>query len=258
MNTKLLITVKTYPTLTTNYDESVCTAGITEDGKWIRINPVQFRKLEYSNRYKKYDWIEIDLIKNNSDFRSESYSPKSLNTEIKVTGHIDTKNRWSERKNYILKNVYIDLSELITNSKERLRMPSLAVFKPTKILNFKYTEYNNKEWNQDKLKKLQQTKLFENSIVPVQKIPYKFVYEFEDIKGKISRMMIEDWEIGALYWNSLVRKNGNVQDALKDVKNKYYDEFVFKKELYFFLGTTRLHHFKPNPFIIIGLFYPPL
>jgi hypothetical protein len=258
MNTKLLITVKTYPTLTTNYEESVCTAGITEEGTWIRINPIQFRKLEYSNRYKKYDWIEIDIIKNKTDFRSESYCPISLNTEIKIIGHIDTKNKWEERKKYVLKNLYYDLNALISEAKDKSKLTSLATFKPSKILNFKITEYDNKEWNQDKIKKLQQTKLFENQIEPVRKIPYKFIYEFEDAKGKVSRMMIEDWEIGALYWNSLKRRNGNIELALNDVRNKYYNEFVSKNELYFFLGTTRIHHFKPNPFIIIGLFYPPL
>lgn len=42
--TKVLITVKTYPNLSTKYEELVCTAGFREDGTWIRIYPVQFRQ----------------------------------------------------------------------------------------------------------------------------------------------------------------------------------------------------------------------
>lgn len=38
--TKVLICVKTYPTLSEKYDELVCTAGVKEDGSWIRIYPV--------------------------------------------------------------------------------------------------------------------------------------------------------------------------------------------------------------------------
>ena len=76
--TKVLITVKTYPTLASKYDELVCTAGFLEDGSWIRIYPIPFRKLDYDNQYKKYDWIEIDLIRNTSDFRLESYRPVSI------------------------------------------------------------------------------------------------------------------------------------------------------------------------------------
>ena len=34
---KVFITVKTYPTLSKSYDELVCTAGILDDGSWIRV-----------------------------------------------------------------------------------------------------------------------------------------------------------------------------------------------------------------------------
>lgn len=44
--TKVLVTVKTYPTLSQKYDELVCTAGFLEDGSWIRVYPVPFRKLD--------------------------------------------------------------------------------------------------------------------------------------------------------------------------------------------------------------------
>jgi hypothetical protein len=59
--TKVLIAVKTYPTLSSKYDELVCTAGFLEDGSWVRIYPIPFRKLEYDKQYSKYDWVEIDL-----------------------------------------------------------------------------------------------------------------------------------------------------------------------------------------------------
>lgn len=33
MRVKILITVKAYPAISKKYDETVCTAGITEEGK---------------------------------------------------------------------------------------------------------------------------------------------------------------------------------------------------------------------------------
>ncbi len=72
--TRVLITVKTYPTLSTRYEELVCTAGFKEDGTWIRIYPVQFRKKTYTEQYKEYDWIEVDLVRNEKDPRPESVS----------------------------------------------------------------------------------------------------------------------------------------------------------------------------------------
>jgi hypothetical protein len=72
---KILITVKTYPVSSKKYDELVCTAGITEDGKWIRLYPVEFRKLPYASQYKKYDLIEAKVEKRTKDFRKESFNP---------------------------------------------------------------------------------------------------------------------------------------------------------------------------------------
>jgi hypothetical protein len=51
--TKVLITVKTYPAISQKYDELVCTAGFREDGTWIRVYPIPFRKLDYGSQYKK-------------------------------------------------------------------------------------------------------------------------------------------------------------------------------------------------------------
>ena len=46
--------------------------------------------------------------------------------------------------------------------------------------------------------------------------------------------------------------------AIAKVSEKYSDEFINKKDIYFFLGTTkRFHNVAPNPFLIIGVFYPP-
>ncbi len=69
---RILITVKTYPTLSSKYDELVCTAGLREDGSWVRIYPIPFRKLDYDSRYAKYQWIELNLVKNTSDPRPET------------------------------------------------------------------------------------------------------------------------------------------------------------------------------------------
>jgi hypothetical protein len=70
--------------------------------------------------------------------------------------------------------------------------------------------------------------------------------------------MIEDWEIGMLYWNCLKECKNHEDLALQKVKQKYLNEFL-KKDLYFFLGTLRQYHgWARNPFVIVGVFYPPL
>ena len=70
--TKVLIAVKTYPTLSAKYDELVCTAGFREDGTWIRVYPIPFRKLDYASQYKKYDWIELVHLGGSTKTESET------------------------------------------------------------------------------------------------------------------------------------------------------------------------------------------
>ena len=58
---RILITVKAYPTPSRTYDDLVCTAGVTENGQWIRIYPVPFRALVVNDYFKKYQWISAPL-----------------------------------------------------------------------------------------------------------------------------------------------------------------------------------------------------
>jgi len=261
--TKVLITVKTYPTLSSKYDELVCTAGFKEDGSWVRIYPIPFRKLEYDKQYSKYDWVEVDLERNTSDFRLESFKPKSIETAFNIVSHLDTANSWRLRKEIVLQNVHTDMTTLIAEAKDEKKYTSLAVFRPKEILDF-IIEKGEREWDKDKLDKLkanaQQLNLFKNSDNPfevVQKLPYKFSFKFSSSDGIVRTLMIEDWEIGALYWNSLKRHEGDEAKACADVKSKYFDDFVKTKDLYLFLGTTReFHLIASNPFVIIGTFHP--
>lgn len=72
---RVLITVKTYPTLSRKYGETVCTAGVRGDGTWIRIYPVPFRRLDEKEQYRKFDWLECRLIRSPSDPRPERSGP---------------------------------------------------------------------------------------------------------------------------------------------------------------------------------------
>ncbi len=83
----ILITVKTYPTLSSTYDETVCTAGLRKDGSWIRVYPISFRKLDEFEKYKKFDWVEIGVERNYKDPRHESHKKHS---DIKILSHCDT------------------------------------------------------------------------------------------------------------------------------------------------------------------------
>ncbi len=259
--TKVLITVTTYPLPSRTYDELVCTAGFLENGDWIRIYPVPFKFLQFG----KYQWIELDLKRpRQHDFRPESHSPAHPDLSDKIElEKIDTKHEWEERKKFCLKNVFTSLDTLIDQSKNPYNV-SLATFKPARILDF-IIEEDDREWKREWIEQLKQIDLFTSAEqkdiaprIPIAKVPYKFKYHIVDDKGKESKMMIEDWEVGALYWNCLTAAEGDEKIALAKVRQKYFDDLAMTKDVYLFLGTTAEWHRRraTNPFVIIGVFYP--
>jgi hypothetical protein len=260
---RVLIVVKTYPTLSRKYTELVCTAGFREDGSWVRIYPSPFRFLNDVQRYKKYQWIELDLAKNKKDPRPESFNPVNID-DITLGDTIGTEQGWAHRKTLIYKSsiIHTNLATIIAGAKSNEY--SLAIFKPTKILDF-IVEATDQDWEIGKLEAakaaLDQGSLFDESknndfnIMP--KLPFKFRYRFIDDAGKISSMMIEDWEIGQLYWSC--RKTADPQEAANKVRQKYLNDFARTKDLHLFLGTTRRWHSSAlNPYVIIGTFHPPV
>ena len=263
----VLITVKAYPTLSRAHAELVCTAGVREDGTWVRIYPVPFRRLGLKNRYHKFHWVIMPLVKRLDDFRPESFSPGDFD-QIEIGEKIGTENQWRLRREIILERgaVWTNLTELISASKED--KTSLATFRAARLLNFAIREAD-REWDRRKLDHVKtmlgQGTLFAEeelaggkSFEIARKLPYDFSYEFEDEAGRKSKMRIIDWEIGALYWNCLANAEGDEATALEKVREKYWHEFK-GKDIHLFLGTTLEFHRRnvSNPFTIVGVFYPP-
>ena len=94
---RILITVKTYPTLSQSHVELVCTAGFREDGSWVRIYPIPFRLLSEEKKFPKWTWIDLPLVKRVKDKRPESYNPADRN-DIVLQGKISTADNWRERR----------------------------------------------------------------------------------------------------------------------------------------------------------------
>ncbi len=260
---RMLITVKTYPTLSRKYGETVCTAAVRPDGTWLRIYPVPFRRLDEEEQYRKFDWIEADLIPSRSDPRPETHHPADYDQLVPV-GRMETDGDWHARRLLLLAtcHVYDRLEPLMAGAKRNDL--SLAVFKPTRIHDFIW-EDDERDWDPAKVgemrAKTQQTELFAEdawrlTFQLIPKLPYAFSYRFEDADGRRSTMRVLDWECGQLFWNCL-RRHGAERVALEKVRAKYLDEFT-RRDLHFFLGTTQqFHGFAPNPWVIVGVFAPP-
>jgi len=255
---QILILVKAYPQPSQKYGESVCTAGITLSGTWIRLYPVEFRNLPIESKFEKWSWIEASIIKS-SDPRPESHK---INHDTIMNLHrIDTSGHWKLRKEILL--------PLCTNSLEELQVlhdtnkTSLGIIKPKHIEEL-VIERTSSEWSTEKQgaldRAVNQPSLFTIRKVPLkilEKVPYKFSYRFTCGNSMCTghKLQILDWEINQSFrkWK---RDYGSEELALGMIRKKYFEEFTQKRDLHFIMGTLKsLDKFRV--FSIIGLFYPP-
>ena len=253
---EVFMTIKTYPNLSKTHGELTCTAGICQ-GHFVRIYPIQFRNLEYYKQFKKYQWIRVSLKKRpqNKDFRMESYSPDG---EINLLDCIDssTKNFWQRRLN-VINNLPLhrNLQSLIDASKIS-PFPSLAILKPTQITDF-IIEATTRDWTEAQKAYFNQPDFFkEIKPLTLKKLPYKYSYRFFTEDGMERTLMIEDWEIGALFWKCFADCGGDEKKANDKVREKYL-KIAKNPNVFFFIGTSLANHMRsPDPFIIIGVAAP--
>ncbi len=250
---RVLITVKTYPTPSSTYSELVCTAGVIPGEGFIRIFPVQFRQLPYERWYSKYDWVDLVVLPHGGrDKRPDSFRP--LQDSIEVVGHVDTSHHWAERKRVVLPFAAPSLEELDRRRKEH-NGPSLGLFQPAEVLDFDWTAAG-RDWSDADHAKLTQRNLLGRDRTPLTKLPYEFRYRFrcDDPRCKGNhRIMILDWEVGALFLDMRERYGERV--ALQKVRDKFLDDLCAPdKDTHFYVGTA---HYPKEVWLILGVFPPP-
>ena len=250
--TEVLITVMTYPHPSQRYQELVCTAGITKDGEWVRLYPIDYRYLPSHQQFHKYQWIEVELAERGqgNDPRKESRRP-SLNS-IRLLGEpLDTQNNWEHRHQIVEKLPVHTVNELKTLYNQD--KTSLGVVHPAHVLDLKI-EKSDSEWKPEQQSALNQLQLFGPQTKQLAKIPFKFSYVFEcEDSSKPHNAMITDWELGVLYLKEVDRL-GNEHQAAESVRYKFFDELCgSNKDTRFFMGTTLPY----NAWIVLGVFWPP-
>jgi hypothetical protein len=250
MKEEILIVVKTYPNLSKKYKETVCVAGINEKGEWRRLFPVPFRKLDFKDRFKKYDIIEVEIEKAKELLqRKESYHIDFKS--IKVLKNISTKDNWKERNNLVLPTKIKSIEEFLKLIKKD--RTSIALVKPKEIIDFVFTPLEEcRDWERELIEGNQKT-LFGGYKSPLDKISIKFSYAFvcDDNSCKEHNLMCEDWEL-LESWRKWKLKYGTEEILKEKIKQKFFD-WMKKRDLHFIIGTDS----RWNKPMIIGLYYPP-
>lgn len=249
---RVLITVKTYPHPSSKMKETVCTAGITEDGKWIRLYPIPHRYLKGPNKFKIFDWIEVTATKRpiNKDRRPESYSVES--SSIRVTGHLDSKKDYLERYKYISKIEKVSLEQVIDEHKQF--GISLATIRPARMLGLTI-EKDDPNWTVEQNTQLNQISLLDSEAnpKPLKKVPYKIHCSFQcdNPSCKGHRLLLTSWEYNWTFLKLLDEKHQDAQAAITELNKRWMENFSNTRLGYLMLGTVNSQD-RFHTFIVIG------
>lgn len=207
--------------------------------------------MSFLKRFKKYQWVSLEMEKHKRDKRIDSYRP-NLKT-LKILTKALPAGKWTERKKIVLPLVSPSL-EVIKKDYQRKNI-SLGIFKPKKITDF-LIEPDTADWSNKHKQVLSQLSLFGQQPKELEKIPYKFSYRFicNIPRCKGHKIQIFDWEIYELYRNIKGNYPYAMDIILEKIKQKWFGVMCSaKRDTHFIVGTRH-----PFPtFIILGVFWPP-
>lgn len=239
---ELLILCKTEPTVSSKYQELVCVAGITKEGKFRRIYPIPWENFfsDSSKKFKKKQWIEYELREENPSGDNRPESRKIVNDSIEVKDRAS----YHEIKSLLDKNL-TTLEEL--NHKEQQEV-SIGVVEPKEIINV-YSEHNPSHEKTEEMKK-QKTVTGNDSVrIDVNDVQYHFEFRCSENCNEHD-MLCEDWEVSELHRNLIKKYEDDITED--KVINKIKSVIEDKPDTYFLVGT----HHQWGTYMIISLIYP--
>ncbi len=247
---RIFITVRTYPTPARQGVEVFCTAGITDDGQWIRLFPVPYRFLENDQRFKKYQWIEVEVAKD-SDSRLESHQIHADSIKILENIPPNPNDGWKARRS-IIGPLQAHCLCCLKQARDQNGYPTLGFYKPANIRRL-VIDPTEPRWSEADLAKLGQPSMFEKTPFQLlEKVPYRFVYHVDCDEPTCNghRLSCTDWEMGEAYrrWR---HRYGNQWE--EKFRQRFEYEMINRNDTHLFVGTVRAH---PASWIIVGLFYP--
>jgi len=222
-----VIIVKAAPQRGERHGETVCTAAITTDKKWVRLYPIAFRTLDDAQKFKRWDIVTYKWRLPSDDKRPES---RRLDHEtLVVTGTYPKKSRFA-----LVEPMIVD--SLVA---ERAAGRSFAFIRPT-IKSFHIEKKSPKEFAAEQANfddYANQTNFFFKALKSYQACPYRFKYKYRIADGERTGTC-QDWETEATFF--LWSKQYGEEEALKRIQKRWGEEMP-SKGLLFAMGTHSLH-----------------
>ncbi|NLI84394.1 MAG: hypothetical protein GX440_03125 [Propionibacterium sp.] len=254
---KVAITVKTYPSPSTEYLETVCVAGVrldTEKPEWVRLYPVPFRFLRDDQRFIKYEVIELDANTHVRDKRPESRRP--VLDSIRTVGHLLPDHGWVQRSqafgSLVGATTACDLRAGVERNKGSA--PSLGCIRPADV--GKVYIKPPEPWTETMIRNAERATegdLFRQGIRQLEQPPFdiRFTYRCESKRCPGHDQKTLDWEA---QWSAIRWTRDKGQEEAERLAIKKWSSMVSSdKDAAFFLGNQHQH---PGSFSILGNWYP--
>lgn len=256
---QVLVTVKATPQPSTHYGDTSCVAGIRIDGDkptWIRLYPIAFRWLDGDSQFKKYDVIELEVRRRDSDTRRESYSPTQ--DSWRVLRNVPP---WKQRHEIVGRLEPTTTCKLMSAASTNGSAPSLGLVYPTDIDRLEFEPHPR--WTAVELEKMQ-TKIDKESSALIQmggsipsvlkEPPFKVRYRYRcasiTCPGHQGRIL--DWELTAL--QNQLRYRGT--DVRQGVTEKFLDQmFAADRSSGFYMGNFE-RAARRGKFSVLGVYWP--
>lgn len=248
---RIRILVKAFPQPSKKHEETVCCAGVTEDGQeLLRLFPIRYRRLPKENRFNRYDLVEMKITKAR-DPRPESYQVDENSIRLIQRDKI------SDEAKVRLWQPFIFPSIGILKEENKATGRSLGIIRPqAQNIKFIVKEAKDSSPKDQKFANAiyRQASLLETPLNPLEKPKYSFSYQF--VCADPTRCtcienphthQIHDWEVQATYFK-YKRKYKTEKEAL-DKMQREYQERIPTHNLHFIMGTMAAH---PTTFIVIG------
>ncbi len=247
---RITIVTKAYPEYSKRHGSVACTAGITEDGEWIRLYPIDMRHFIGDEKISKFDIIEVECAPH-SDKLSRRESHKVRPDSIKIIDRSLTKPKadWKKR-NAIVLPMRNDSIELLEQDFKNHKT-SLGLIKPTQFLEFIKTAplqiHERESWSC--------TINLDGQMIPqVTEIQHIFKYRFkcQGCTDGEHIMQCEDWELFEAY-RSWGNRYQNADILWTKLQERFFEWMIKERDLHFIMGT----HSQYPTWFIVGLYYPP-
>lgn len=235
---RVTILVKASPRPSKKHNETVCCAGIDQNGEWKRLFPIRFRQLSGEKAFSRWDIVKCRYQKPTTDTRKESCRVHEESIEIVGAVKKDSE-----------KSRIVD-SALVGSEKEAIaRGASLAVIRPANAeLSWKRRTRDEIEVaRQSYRQQAAQLSMLDNEISAYEPCPFKFTMHYCDGDGE-HKKTCADWETAAAFFN--LSKKMEEHAVLDHLRATYCEQYVHKG-LVFALGNMQK---RPQTWQLLGIF----